>query len=68
MTPFLRLKKHKCLINPVKEKDHGHKMTLLVLKLMISNLDLILDLIAVSTSSKNVILVNQSGNFWSRHH
>lgn len=58
MTPFLRLKKHKCLINPVKEKDHGHKMTLLVLKLMISNLDLRPNLIAVLSFPRNVILIS----------
>lgn len=55
MTPFLRLKNHECLINPVKEKDHGHKMMLLVLKLMLSNLDLIPNVIAVLTFPRNVI-------------
>ena len=40
MTPFLRLKKHKCLANPVKEKNHRPKMMSLVLKPVISNLDL----------------------------
>ena len=58
MTPFLRLKKHECLINPVKEKDHGHKMMLLVLKLMLSNLDLIPNLIAVLTFPRNVIFIS----------
>lgn len=36
-----------------------------VLKPMISNLDLIPDLIAVSTSRRNIILINQYEIFWS---
>ena len=40
-------------------------MASLVLKPMIPNLDLITDLIAVMTFPRNVILINESGIFWS---
>ena len=49
-------------VSKVKEKNHRPKMTLLVLKPMIPNLDLICDLIAVSTFPRNVILISQFGD------
>ena len=46
-------------------ENHRSKMAVLVLKAHDTKPRLISDLIAVSASPQNVILINQSGIFWS---
>lgn len=55
------------LVPRVKEENQRPKMTSLVLKSMIPNLDLIPNLTAVSTFTTNVILINQYVELSGQH-
>lgn len=56
---------HKNYLELVNKKNHKPSMASLVLKLMVQNLDLMRDLIAVLTFSRNASFINQCGIFVS---